>query len=661
MKNIKLTASNNINSIYQEAINSLKQGDLTRAKSLAKKILKISSKNADANYLLGVVAAQNSKNELACKHFKLAIKSNNQKPIFFYNLGVVSGTCGLTDQAIAAYKQAIKLNPELIEAQNNLGTLFFTSGQPDKALATYDKSLQLQPDNAMTHGNRGNALKELGKTDEAVIAYQRAIELHPENAESQHNLGILFQAMGRASDALNAYEGAVKNNPKLTEAYCNHGVVLVDLGRPEEAEKSYRRAIEIKPDYTKAHSNLLFSLNYRTNLTQKNIFDEHCNWNLKNAQVKPLPYRNNDKNHKLRIAYVSPDFRNHSVAFFFMPLLNEHNRDNFEIFCYSNTARHDAITEEIKSKTDHWLSIIDMSDKEVARKIQKDNIDILVDLAGHTAGNRLAVFTYKPAPIQVTWLGYPNTTGLAAMDYRLTDKIADPLNDTDALYTEKLIRLDTGFLCYQPPSLAPSVADLPCINSGSITFGSFNVMAKINNEVIDMWSEILRRLPESRLLLKNNGLGDNKNKQRVLKLFSEQGIDKERIDLYGKLPKQKDHLDLYRRIDISLDTFPYNGTTTSCEALWMGIPVITLKGNQHASRVGSSILSQLGCNDWIASTNTAYIETAVKLAGDTLALSDIRNSLRKRMIKSTLLDAKKFTTTIENTYQMIWGEYISAG
>ncbi len=657
---MKPAISNNIDTLYQDAINNIQQGDLVKAKTLAKKILKTKSMNAEANYLLGIIAAQNSKYELACKHFKLAIKSNNQQSMYFYNFGVVSGMSGQTDQAVTAYEQAIKLNPELTEAHNNLGTLFFTTGQPDKALSAYDRVLQLQPNNAITHGNRGNALKELGKSDDAIKAYQRAIELQPKNAESHYNLGILFESMGYSGDALNAYDEAVKINPELTEAYCNHGVVLVDLGRPGEAEKSYRRAIELKPDYTKAHSNLLFSLNYRTDLTKKELYDAHCDWDQKHSQIKPLslPPRHRRTQHRLRIAYVSPDFRNHSVAFFFSPLLSEHNREDFEIYCYSNTSCTDSVTERIKSKTDHWRSIVNMPDKDVAKLIQKDNIDILVDLAGHTAGNRLPIFTYRPAPIQITWLGYPNTTGLQTMDYRLTDNIADPIGDTDSLYTEKLIRLDTGFLCYQPPDSAPPTANAPCLNVGHITFGSFNVMAKINSEVISVWSEILCNLPESRLLLKNNGLGDDRNKERILNLFAEHGIDKERIDLYGRLPKQKDHLDLYRKIDISLDTFPYNGTTTSCEALWMGIPVITLRGNQHASRVGASILAHMDCNEWIASTTASYIETAVKLAGDRQGLAELRISQRNRMMKSTLLDAKTFATTIENVYRMIWEEYL---
>lgn len=659
MNYLKSAVSDNIDALYQDAINNIQQGNFANAKTLAKKILKTSAGNAGANYLLGVIAAQNAKYELACKHFKLAIKSNNQNAMYFYNFGVVSGLRGLTEQATKAYEQAIKLNPELTDAHNNLGILFFTGGQPDKALSAYDRVLQLQPDKAITHGNRGNALKELGKADEAVRAYQRAIELQPNNAEPYYNLGILFESMGRSNDALNAYEEAVKNNPELTEAFCNHGVILVDLGRPGDAEKSYHRALKLKPDYTKAHSNLLFSLNYRTDLTQAHIYNAHCDWERKHGRKKTisLPARDKTSKHRLRIAYVSPDFRNHSVAFFFKPLLSEHNREKFEIYCYSNTDRHDAVTEQIKSETDHWLSIVDMPDKEVVKQIQKDKIDILVDLAGHTAGNRLPVFTYKAAPVQISWLGYPNTTGLQTMDYRLTDNIADPVGQTDALYSEKLIRLKCGFLCYQAADSAPAVAAAPCLSTGHITFGSFNVMAKINNVVIAIWSEILHKLPESHLLLKNNGLGDDKNKQRILNLFAEHGIDRERVDLYGRLAKQKDHLALYRKIDISLDTFPYNGTTTSCEALWMGIPVITLSGEQHASRVGASILTQLDYREWIASTTTSYIETAVKLADDKQALSELRHSLRKRMMKSTLLDAKTFTTTIENTYRKLWQKH----
>ncbi len=656
---MKSVLSNDINAMYQEAVNNIQQGDLVKAGILAKRILKFNSKNADANYLLGIIAAQKSKYALACKHFKLAIKVNNQQPMYFYNFAFAAGMSGHADMALAAYEKAIELKPDLAEAHNNIGTLLFTTGQLDKALLAYNRVLQLQPDNAVAHCNQGNVLKELGNHDEAIKSYRHAIELQPGKHEPYHNLGVLFESLGRSGDALSAYEGAIKNNPELTEAYCNRGVVLVDLGRPGEAENSYRRALELKPDYIKAHSNLLFSLNYRTDLTQKDIFDAHCDWEKKHGQPKPLSLSNRCKpvNHRLRIGYVSPDFRNHSVAFFFSPLLTEHNRENFEIYCYSNTTSVDSVTERIKSKADHWRSIVDISDKDVAGLIRKDNIDILVDLAGHTAGNRLPVFAYKPAPVQITWLGYPNTTGLRTIDYRLTDNVADPIGASDRFYTEKLMRIGTGFLCYQPPDSAPPVADAPCQETSRITFGSFNVMAKINYDVISIWSEILCDIPDSRLLLKNNGLGDDENKERILSLFAELGVDRERIELCGRFPKQSDHLDLYHKVDICLDTFPYNGTTTTCEALWMGVPVITLRGERHASRVGASILAQLGYTEWIASTTSLYVKTAIDLAANRQRLEKVRASLRSHMMSSTLLDAKFFTIAIENTYRVVWEKH----
>jgi predicted O-linked N-acetylglucosamine transferase (SPINDLY family) len=357
---------------------------------------------------------------------------------------------------------------------------------------------------------------------------------------------------------------------------------------------------------------------------------------------------------RIKIGYISPDFREHSVSYFFLPFLEYHNRDSFEIFCYSEVKREDKITHRIKELSDHWRPIAWLRDRAVAEQVRQDGIDILVDLAGHTAENRLLVFAYKPAPVQVTWLGYPNTTGMPVIDYRFTDEIADPPGEADEYHSEILMRLPDGFLCYGPPDDAPGVSGLPTHKNGRITFGSFNNLPKINPQVIGLWSRLLHQVADSRLLLKSKQFADEHVRQRFLDLFSVCGIGAERLRLLPRVASTAGHLALYHQVDIALDPFPYNGTTTTCEALWMGVPVITLRGDRHAGRVGASILTRLGLEEMIAQNEEAYVDIGVALAASMSALENLRSGLRSRMQSSVLCDGRSFARTMENTFQKVW-------
>jgi predicted O-linked N-acetylglucosamine transferase (SPINDLY family) len=324
------------------------------------------------------------------------------------------------------------------------------------------------------------------------------------------------------------------------------------------------------------------------------------------------------------------------------------------VYCYSDVKSSDVVTDEIKRLADHWRPISGQPDAAVADQIRKDGIDILVDLAGHTAGNRLPVFARKPAPVQVTWLGYPNTTGMPVIDYRLTDEIADPQGEADQYHSETLIRLPDGFLCYDAPDNVPDVSGLRARKTGRITFGSFNNLPKINEEVIRLWSRLLHNVPNSCLLLKSKQLADEPTRQRFLELFSATGIGSERIKLLPRTPSTAGHLALYHQIDIALDPFPYNGTTTTCEALWMGVPVITLRGNRHSGRVGASILTRIGLQEMIAESEGQYVQIGMKLAENIDRLEQLRSQMRQRMKTSPLCDGKCFARTMENTFRNIW-------
>jgi predicted O-linked N-acetylglucosamine transferase (SPINDLY family) len=357
---------------------------------------------------------------------------------------------------------------------------------------------------------------------------------------------------------------------------------------------------------------------------------------------------------RLKIGYVSADFKKHSVAYFIEPVLARHRKEQVSVHCYADVGQGDEVTERLRGYADHWHSIVGMTDEQVAALIRSDGIDILIDLAGHTAQNRMLIFARKPAPVQVSWIGYPATTGLSAMDYKIVDGYTDPPGKTEQYYTEKLIRMPGSFLCYQPDKDSPAIETLPALTKGYITFGSFNNFAKVTPQVMDLWGDILKSVPGSRLVMKARSLADRPTRESVMERFIAKGVGGERVELLGWEPTTQSHLNTYNRIDIALDSFPYNGTTTTCEALWMGVPVVTLSGETHASCVGVSLLTNAGLPELIARTPEEYIALAVELANDVQRVESYRRELREKMTRSALCDAEGFTAQLEMHYRQIW-------
>jgi predicted O-linked N-acetylglucosamine transferase (SPINDLY family) len=462
--------------------------------------------------------------------------------------------------------------------------------------------------------------------------------------------------------AMTCYDTALRLQPNFMMARLNKGNVLAALGLRGDAIASYQQALRLKPDYDVPHSNILFCLN-ETETDPEVVFREHQAWNVQHALhlASTHAFANTiDTDRRLRIGYVSPDFRRHSVAYFFEPLLAHHDTTRFETICYSDVSHPDAVTQRLEALACRWQPVHNLNHEQLAEKIRADGIDILIDLAGHTSNNRLLVFARKPAPVQVTYLGYPNTTGLTAIDYRLTDNLADPPGTTDQWHTETLVRLPHGFLCYQPSDNTPPVMPLPSASSGKITFGSFNAQRKVTDKVIALWARILNAVPGSRLMLHNKALSDTRNCELLASQFAEQGIAREKLEMLGWLPSAADHLALYRQIDIALDTFPYNGTTTTCEALWMGLPVITLAGHTHPGRVGASLLTQIGLTDFIATNHDDYAAMAVQWAGETENLARLRSNLREQMSASPLCDAASFAQQLESAYRSMWQQWCNS-
>jgi predicted O-linked N-acetylglucosamine transferase (SPINDLY family) len=419
----------------------------------------------------------------------------------------------------------------------------------------------------------------------------------------------------------------------------------------------------MKPDFSQAFSGLLFGLNYDDKLTNHYLFAAHREWDERYGQRVPTftTYDNDrDATRRLRIGYLSPDFREHSVAYFVESLLRGHDRQKVEVFCYAEVTRPDSVTTRLQGLADHWLVTVGLSDQRLAERIRTDGIDILVDVAGHTVGNRLLAFARKPSPVRVTWLGYPNTTGLKAIDYRLVDAVTDPVGEADAWASEALVRLEDGFLCYRGLRDGPEPTSPPCLRAGTVTFGSFNNPAKVSTATFDAWGKLLSRSPQARLILKGIWFADAATRALFLARLGERGVPAERVELLAWQPGAAEHLALYHQVDIALDPFPYNGTTTTCDALWMGVPVITLRGHRHAGRVGASLLTQVGLTDLIADSIEEYVELALALAGNPGRLDALRRTLRPRMATSPMCDEGAFACKMEAAFRSMWQHWCAA-
>ena len=534
------------------------------------------------------------------------------------------------------------------------------AGRLQDAQSLYRQILSRQPDHPDALHLLGVIQFQQAQPNAAMELICRAIALDPGRPEFHCNLGVVLADVGRASDAIAAFQHALDLRPLYPEAHHNLGNSLRDMGLMDQAIAHYRQVLAIPPGDVESHHNLVYAMHFIPG-DPAAVFQEHLNWNRIHAQplAGQIPRHSNDAapDRRLKIGYVSPDFRQHSVGFFLLNLLANHDPAAVEVFCYSDAARPDAATARFQQAAHHWKPVVGVADAQLAQIIIQDQIDILVDLAGHTAGNRLLVFARKPAPIQVSYCGYPDTTGLATMDYRFTDAYADPPGTTEQFHSEQLVRLPRCFLCYAPPADGPEVGPVPAAAGGRITFGSFNSISKLSDATVAMWSAVLSAVPNSRLMIKSQGLAGAPARQQVLERFAARGIAADRLELHGRIASPAGHLELYHQIDIALDTYPYHGTTTSCEAMWMGVPVVTLAGKTHASRVGVSLLSNVGLEQLIAQTPEQYVQIAADLAKDLAALSVLRSALRSRLAASPLLDGSGLAREVEAAYRVMWKQW----
>lgn len=537
------------------------------------------------------------------------------------------------------------------------------AGRLEEAAALYRDLLAQDGTAADLWNNLGVILSELKRPAEATVALRIALALRPDYDKPWVGLGSDAFGGGRLEEAVRCWSRAIRLEPRQGAGlWFNLGVARQMRGEAAEAAAVFDRAEALMPDDPRVASQRLLCLNYldlpgERLLAEHRRFDDRFGDGIGGARKPAVPHASTaDPERRLRIGYLSVEFREHLGAYFLTPLFEAADRGRFDIVCYSilPDTHADAYTARFKAQADSWRNVGHLDDEGLAAQIRADGIDILVDLAGHSGLNRLPMLALRPAPVQVTWLGYPNGTGMASVDYRIVDPVSDPIGPTDGHAVETLVRLPAPFLCFRPPASAPPVVPLPAGATGAVTFGSFNKLSKITDGTVALWAEVLRRVPDARLLLKDRPLSDPGTAAMLRARFAAAGIDPARLDLVGFIKDGAGHLAAYNRIDIALDPHPYNGTITTCDTLWMGAPLVTLAGGRHAARVGASLMTAIGLPDLVAATPDRYAAIAAELAGDLTRLMRLRMGMRERVRTSALCDEARFMRSLETAYRLMW-------
>ena len=560
-------------------------------------------------------------------------------------------------EAIALLQRAVILEPEDPEPRNALGIAYRRAGRLAEAVAATQEALRLKPDFYQAHNTLGLAYEASGQGERAIACYRQAITLRPGYARAENNLAVALESEGHLDQAEQAARRAIALEPALVEAHNNLGNILRDTARCAEAIRCYRTALQIDPGFALAHSNLLYALHFDPDLDGERLLSEHLAWASGRARPSsapssapdwPRPHQH-DRSRRLRVGYVSGDFRQHPVGRFILPLLAHHDPAQVEVLCYANSTASDSVTEAIRARAGVWRNIVGVPAEDVARQIRADEVDILVDLGMHTRGNRLDVFALGPAPVQLSYLAYCSTTGLGAIGYRLTDSFLDPPELGNGPYRETSIRL-ASYWCYDPLAEFPATDAVPAAQAAGVTFGCLNQLAKVSAPFADLCCRLLGEVAGSRLLLH---APEGQHRERLRGRLSDAGLDPDRLTFVGGCSRDQ-YMDCYNRIDVALDPFPYGGGTTTCDALWMGVPVVSLVGRTAVGRGGASILSQIDRRDLVTDSADKYLETAARLAGDLPRLAELRRTLRERMKSSRLMDAPAFARDVERAFREMW-------
>jgi len=591
--------------------------------------------------------------------FRAAIAIDAEYASAYNNLGITLRDLGRLEEAKAWLLQGTALNPESSKAFNNLGLVLKELGQTQEAESAYRRSLSIAPDYAPAYCNLGILLKSQMRFEEAEASMRAAIQLQPDFAEAYNNLSLVFKEQGRLTEARDSVLSALEINPGYLDALSNMGTIFMDQGRVQEAESYFRKALEVNPDYDRAYSNLLFCMTHNEEVDAQTLAVQHALYGQRfETPLKPdwaLHTNSKDPERVLQIGFVSADFRNHPVAYFIEPVL-EHLTKNTRLVlhAFANSMTEDDVTQRLRSHFHYWHQVTPMLDPGLDEYIRACGIDILIDLSGHTSGHRLLAFARKPAPIQASWLGYLGSTGLTAMDYYLTDRWWMPPGQLDDQFTEKLLRLP-AYASFLPAETSPPVHALPAQKNGYLTFGSFNRISKLSRNVIQVWSTLLRELPDSKLIIA--AMPVNGDRGQLASWFAEEGIDAERIMFHAR-STMEDYLALHGQVDIALDTFPYNGGTTTWHAVWMGVPTLTIAGDMPQGRISTSILEQVGLHGFVASDKQDLVQKALFWAGHLDELAQIRVSLRERFTCSPAGQPPVLADALSRAFHQMWRRWI---
>jgi len=627
-------------------------------KEVDKKIISFPESSILYN-ILGAVFNNQKQFNKSIKSYNKSLEINPNYAQAYNNLGIAYHKISKQKEAIENYKKAINLKKNFSEAYNNLGNAMRDIDKPKDALTNYDKAIKYNSNYAEAYNNIGSTYEMLGDIKNALKNYEKATKIKPNYAEAYNNIGNLLSGITRFDESLLNFKKAISVKPTYEKSYNNLGNLLNDLGKYDEASEAYRKAIQLKPNYPKAYSNLLFNINYKINYNHKLYLAEAQKFQLnckKKLNKFSLKYKYEKNPQKLTVGLVSADFGNHPGGYFTLSTLRELRKKNFNLISYSTTNRKDDFSSYFRPLFSKWNSIEQKNDEEVVQQILNDKVHILLDVQGHSSKNRLPIFFYKPAPIQASWLGQ-GSTGISEIDYFIGSPHITPKTEEDH-YIEKVLRLPEISQCFTPPNFEVEINNLPANKNNFITFGCANKLSKINEEVIILWSKILKSIPGSKIYLKNKNLENPNIAEQFLKKFEYHEIKRERIILLGESSTRKELLKFYNKIDIALDPFPFQGNTSTCEAIWMGVPVLTLKGNRYLFHFGESINFNLGMSEWVANSKEEYISKAIKFSSNLEELSKIRITLKEKALQSPVFNAPRFANNFSDLLWKMWDEFI---
>jgi predicted O-linked N-acetylglucosamine transferase (SPINDLY family) len=679
--------------LFQAALEHHRAGRKSEASALYDAVLESDPRHANASYLKSVILSEEGRKEAAIAYLERAIGSDPSNPAFHSNLGLLYRGAGRLDDAVRTLQRAVQLKPDLPETSFNLALVLEDRSELDAALECLARAVKLSPGNALFQMRLARVLAKRGKLDEAVLRYQRGLELEPSSRDAAVELSRVFRALGRfdqaestcrralahhpddpvivlnlatiwleqgrLDEAIATYHRLLEDSPDDTAAHANLGKALADSGLVEEGVVSLRRAVELDREDDVTHGMLVYALPFDARLGAEDILAEAQAWNRRHAETlasEVFHLHDNDPapDRRIRVGYVSPDFRDHCQAFFTLGLLGAHDRREVEVLCYSSVldSHRDEVTDRIRARADLWRDVAGLDDRSLARLIHEDRVDVCVDLTMHMRSGRMKMFARKPAPLQICWLAYPGTTGLPTMDYRISDPFLDPSDEKEP-YAERTLRLPDTFWCYDPLTEEPKVSSLPALAANHVTFGSFNHFSKTNTAVFELWSRVLAQVEGSQMVLL---APEGDSRRRVLDVFVRAGVAASRVRFVSRAPRGE-YLKWYQEVDICLDTFPYNGHTTSLDAFWMGVPVVTLVGSTVVGRAGLCQARNLHLPELVSTTPDEFVVRAVALAKDLPALAKLRAGLRERMARSPLMDFTRFAKNLEGAYRTIWRDW----